>query len=248
MMLRFYSRKLEVPEVEPVRARSRGRSASRAFRRRQIVDAAIRSISKVGFADTTLATVAAEAGISQASLIFHFGSKEALLEETLRDLSGEYEASWREALRRAPPDPVAQICTLVASDFSPNLCSRKKIAAWQAFWGEVKARPTYLQICGERDEERFNAMAAACKALPLGDRRWEGTDAKALAGLIDALSDGLWQRMLVSFRTFKRKEALRLAFLQLKILLPAHAEAINTFGRQHLEPRSGIKKRTSGKN
>jgi len=215
-----------------VQTRTRSRSAGRAFRRRQIIDAAVNSISRVGFADTTLATVAKEAGISQASLVFHFGSKQALLEETLRHLSEEYEQLWRQALARAGPDPVSRICVLVASDFNPKVCSRKKIAAWQAFWGEVKARPTYLRICGNRDDERLAALAEICRSLPATDRD-DAIDGDTLALFIDGLSDGLWQRVLVGSRPFNRQQALELAFRHLKVLIPEHREPIGIFETNH---------------
>ena len=235
-----------MPNGAAVQTRTRSRSASRAFRRRQIIDAAVDSISRVGFADTTLATVAKEAGISQAGLVFYFGSKDALLEETLRDLSEEYEQTWRQALAASADDPISKICTLIASDFNPKICSRKKIAAWQAFWGEVKARPTYLKICGERDSERFGAMAEACRLLPAKDRS-PGVDADTLASFIDGLSDGLWQRLLVSWRPFKRRQALELAFHQLKALLPAHETTINAFERHHLNSNKRAANKKSSK-
>ena len=57
------------------------RERTRGVRRQQILDAALDSIAENGLADTTLATVAKKAGLSQASLVFHFKTKDALLTE-----------------------------------------------------------------------------------------------------------------------------------------------------------------------
>ena len=203
----------------------RPRKAPRAIRRRQILEATVESINKHGFADTTLATVAKLAGISQASLIFHFKTKDALLIETLRHLSDEYRETWHAALAAAPEDPITRICILVATDFAPQLCNRKKVAVWAAFWGEAKTRPTYMQICGARDEERSAAMAKECagalKAMALPVEQ-----AQDRAAVIESLNDGLWQRLLMEPKSFTRYDGLRLMFLQLCVLFPQAAEEI----------------------
>ena len=203
----------------------RRRKAPRVIRRRQILEATIESISKHGFAETTLARVAKLAGISQASLIFHFKTKDALLVETLRHLSDEYRETWQGALAAAPDDPIARICALVAADFAPHLCSRKKVAVWLAFWAEAKSRPTYMQICGERDDERAEIMRRECaRALAAFGRP---TDTAAdRAAVIDGLSDGFWQRLLMDHDGITRRDSLRLMFLQVASQFPQAAEAI----------------------
>ena len=205
----------------------RPRKAPRAVRRRQILEATIDSISRVGFADTTLASVARIAGISQASLIFHFKTKDALLVETLRHLAEEYQTIWQAALAAAPSDPLARICALVTADFDPVLCSRKKVSVWQAFWGEAKSRPIYMRICGERAEERDAVMAEACRALLSALGRPED-EAGTVAAVIDGLCDGLWQSLLLEPGAFSRRDGLRLMFFQLATLFPERTAEIGT--------------------
>ena len=61
------------------RAAPRRRTAPPAERRRQLIDATIRSVANRGLADTTIATVAREAGLSQGIINLHFQTKERLL-------------------------------------------------------------------------------------------------------------------------------------------------------------------------
>lgn len=218
-------------------AEPRRRKASRAFRRRQIVEATIEAISRFGFADTTLAEVARLAGMSQASLIFHFRTKDALLVETLRQLSEEYRTTWRAALAAAPEEPLAQICALVAADFEPRLIAHDKVAAWHAFWAEAKARPTYMRICGERDEERAAVLVEACAALLAEVGR--GTEpAEDIAAAIDGLCDGLWQRLLMERRSFGRADGLRIMFQQLRSHFPERAAALEAAAERLSRRRS----------
>lgn len=202
------------------------RKAPRAIRQRQIVEATIDAINKVGFAETTLAHVARLAGVSQASLVFHFKTKDALLVETLRHLAEEYRATWHRALDAAPAgDPLARICALVAADFEPALTTRRKVAVWHAFWGEAKSRPTYMRICGERDEERAAVMERECAAL-LAELGRDPAEAPDVAAAIDGLCDGLWQRLLMEHRTFGRADGLRIMFFQLRTQFPERAAEI----------------------
>ncbi len=209
---------------------SEKRVRSRARRRGQLIAATIDSINRIGFAETTLASVARIAGVSQASVLFHFKTKDALLVATLRHLAEEYQAAWKTALAKAPADSIERICTLAAADFEPALVERKKIAVWQALWAEAKSRPTYMRICGERDAERSAVMVAACAdALRAVGRG--GESAEDCAAAIDSLSDGLWQRLLADYRSFTRRDALRIVFSQLKANFPEYADQIDAAAR-----------------
>jgi TetR/AcrR family transcriptional regulator, transcriptional repressor of bet genes len=204
---------------------------SREARQGDIVSAAIDSIARVGFADTTLATVAREAGMSPASVVFYFKTKEALLTETLRHLAGEYSETWKSALAKAPDDPVARLVAIVTAAYSPKVCNRKRIAVWHAFYGEAKTRPDYLRICGQNDDERHRALVDICAGvLAAGGKPTDG--ARDIATMIDALADGLWTDILTSAGTANRQESLRLALIHLKALLPDSAADIAAWERR----------------
>ena len=63
------------------------RTAPPEERREQLILATIRCVADQGLADTTIATVAQEAGLSQGIVNLHFRSKDGLLTETLRYLA-----------------------------------------------------------------------------------------------------------------------------------------------------------------
>ena len=67
-----------------------------------LLDAATRLISRVGFDKTTVAEIAAEAGVSKGAVYLHFESKDALLEALiLRELQ-TYALRWVEAVEADP--------------------------------------------------------------------------------------------------------------------------------------------------
>lgn len=208
-------------DAVPVERRSR--LANKALRRQQLIDATIDSVNQAGFAETTLAKVATLAGVSQGIVVFHFGTKDQLLIETLRFLSEEYGQVWRRELAKAGADPIDRLCALIAADFQPELINRKKLTVWHAFYGEAKAHPTYLEICGARDEEHAEVMRALCAELAALTPAAPVVDAAMAAGMLESLSDGLWLNMMMSQWAFGRAEALQMMFRQLTVLFPACA-------------------------
>ncbi len=203
----------------------RSRAANKALRRRQIIGATIDSISKHGFAETTIATVAKQAGVSQGIRILHFKTKDALLVEALTYLGEEYRTAWRDAYDAAGNDPIARVLALVEADFDPRICTRKKLAVWHAFFGEAKSRPTYLRICGAWDDERTEVMRRLCAAALTGEAAslW---DAASAATSIDRLSDGLWLQLLMSGQPIDRRQALRAMYCLLLAIFPAGGDVI----------------------
>ena len=103
------------------RAAPRRRTAPPAERRKQLIDATIRSVANRGLADTTIATVAREAGLSQGIINLHFKTKERLLTETLRYLADEYRNACHEAAARTEGSPEAGLTAMVELDFQRGI-------------------------------------------------------------------------------------------------------------------------------
>jgi AcrR family transcriptional regulator len=94
----------------PVTPRVKTSSAKGLETRERIVDVAVRFIARNGARGTSLNDIAAEAGVSQAGLLYHFGSKEALLNAVLdRHLAFTEEWLWGTG-----PDPGLEILSIIA--------------------------------------------------------------------------------------------------------------------------------------
>jgi len=204
----------------------RERAENAAMRRRQIIDATIRSVVRNGLAGTTLATVSAEAGLSQGVAVFYFQNKQSLLAEALRHQYEIHESAWKSELAEAGDDPVARITALVRADFAAAVCNPDSLVIWHAFWGEASARPVFAQISEKFDTERAAAMRDACADL-LASHDRSGSASEIGAG-IDALTDGLWLRLYLSSDAMDRDEALRIAAHFLGAAFPEHAGAFLT--------------------
>jgi len=182
------------------------RTASKEERQEQLIQATIRSVASRGLSDTTMATVASEAGLSQGIINLHFQSKDRLLVETLKYIADEYRQTWKKALNGAGKSAAERLEALVMVDFRLPVCDRNKLAVWFAFWGESKSRPTYRQICAERDRAYRKEMVQVCQDL-IDMGGYENIDAETVSAGLSAMTSGLWLDMLTNPRSMSRQDS-----------------------------------------
>ena len=198
----------------------KGRKASKETRRQQLIEATIDSLARRGYSETTMADVADGAGLSRGIVNFHFESKEKLLVATLQYMADEYAAHWRAALAKAGADPARQLRSLVAADFDRSICNRRKLAAWCAFWGEAKSRPTYQALCGARDEAYQRVFIDLCAALKEDGGYYFEPVGTALG--LSAMLEGLWLRLMMGTEKVTREMAFAAALQFLASVFPKH--------------------------
>jgi TetR/AcrR family transcriptional repressor of bet genes len=206
---------------------SRSRSVQTEFRKRQLINATFDCIDALGLSQTTIARIAKQAGVSQGVVVFHFQSKEALLEQALRELSREYVECWKNGLDNATNEPVSRLCALVEACFTPAICNRKKISVWYAFWGESRSRPRYMELCGNNDLEFSSTLLSLCKEIEARSQSTLSAQTAALS--IEGMIDGLWQNFLIGPPGLKRQQAIATVFELIEIIFPEAKSKIRQF-------------------
>ncbi|MFE5797242.1 TetR/AcrR family transcriptional regulator [Streptomyces sp. NPDC056503] len=99
-----------------------------AERRRQLVEAAIRAMSRDGVARTTTRSISAEAGVSLSVFHYCFDSKQALLEAAIETIIGDYVARVMKAVE-------------------PRATLRETVrAALGTYWEDVTAHPEHHML------------------------------------------------------------------------------------------------------
>jgi TetR/AcrR family transcriptional repressor of bet genes len=197
------------------------RALSKERRRQQLIDATIKCISKKGLGSTTLGDVAREAGLSQGIVNLHFDSKDNLLAETLRVLADEYDEQFERVLERAPAGPAARLLALMELDLKPAICDRRKLAVWFAFFGEIKAQPTYQKICAARDRKYSEVMQDLAGQV-IREGKYANIDAQTVTDALSSMTDGMWLSCLVNPKTFDRERALNAIKSYLRATFPRH--------------------------
>lgn len=200
------------------------RKANADKRRRQLMVATWRSLAENGFARTTLATVAAQAGLSQGVAVFYYKSKAGLLTEALRELYARYQIHWENALVKAGDDPCDRLIALIRADFDTEICNPEALSIWFSFWGEQKFTPDYAEISAQFDTARITAMRAACTAL-MSDA--SEAEIYRTASWIDTFSDGFWQRLHVAPGDYDTARCLDETLKLAARLVPELAECIS---------------------
>jgi AcrR family transcriptional regulator len=204
--------------------RAAKREARKTANRQKLIEATIDAIAEVGLSETTVGTVVRRAGLSQGIVNLHFDTKEALLAETLRFLSVEWEAAWRDRLDRAGPDPAAQLQNMLLSVFEPAVFNRRKLAAWHAFYADSKHQAAYRSVAGPSDRLYLVTLTGLCQRLI--DDRADGDssnlEAKLVAKGLGSMTDGLCLDWLTNPRATSRAEARRVCLQALRTSFPRH--------------------------
>lgn len=98
----------------------RKRPAHRPSRRKEIIEAATRAFSRDGYVEVRVEDIARAAGVAPTAIYYHFGGKEELFTQALRNAMTEFS----ERIYQARPDYDA-----------PNIEGlRKVLAAGWDFW------------------------------------------------------------------------------------------------------------------
>jgi TetR/AcrR family transcriptional repressor of bet genes len=208
---------LESQLQSPPLSRAEGKQRSR----QKLITATINSITKRGFAETTLARVSEGAGLSRGIVNFHFRSKDALFLEVLRFLSREYQKNWSRAFDAAGPTAAEKLEAVLMVDFEPPISNRNRIAAWFAFFGEAKSRPTYMAARTDMDRVTYDAIIELCRTI-IEEGGYPNLDPERAAEGFSAMGDGLWLDILISPNDSSPELSKQTMSTYLRALFPKH--------------------------
>lgn len=175
----------------------------RDFRRNELIDAAIASIAVHGLSDTTLATIAKQAGVSPALVNHYFDGKEELLEATLRRLTKELALEIRR-LTPTNPTPRQRLEAIIDGCLEPEQLRPSAMFAWRAFWAQLPTHPrlaTLQQTINRRFRSNIRVALRSMVALDMVDETYLG---------LYALIDGFWMRQFIDPDSFSMDDARRI--------------------------------------
>jgi betaine-aldehyde dehydrogenase len=160
-------------------------------RRRQLVEVTIDSLAELGFVGTTLAQIAARAGVSPGLVAHYFGDKDGLLEQAFRSLARRVGTHVRARLRHAAT-PRGRIQAVIDANLAPEEFERRTGTAWLAFWGQVLHVESLKRIQSVYQRRTLSNLRNSLKRLMPPD------EAQSLAAMIAAMIDGVWLRAALS--------------------------------------------------
>ena len=161
------------------------------MRRRELVEVTIDSLAEVGFVGTTLAQIAARAGVSPGLVAHYFGDKDGLLEAVFRSLARRVGVQVRARLRLVAT-PRGRIQAVIDANLAPEEFDQRTGGAWLAFWGQVLHVERLERIQSVYQRRTLSVLRNSLLKLVAPD------EAQSLAAMIAAMIDGVWLRAALS--------------------------------------------------
>ena len=190
--------------------------------RSQILLSAVDRIAALGLGKLTLDRVAEHAGISRGLVVFHFKSKDRLIEEVLQFLTDEYDREWSAVVGQPGGDSLDKLLRLV--DFDINYCFDNPlyIAAWHAFWGEARGNSMFKRVGLPTESKQLSELDTV-----LADMIREGghsdEDMKMVSASLAVMLYGIWIDSHIDPRPFYRDIYRRSVRHYLSHVFPGHA-------------------------
>ncbi|MBO9097701.1 MULTISPECIES: transcriptional regulator BetI [unclassified Rhizobium] len=156
-------------------------------RREALVNAALRVIGDHGSLSVTMSEIAREAGVSAALAHHYFGSKERLLQATIRSLLSQLRNDTVTALKAAA-GPREKLSAMIRVSFQANQFAPDTIAAWLAFYAEAQRSEETRRFLVIYARRLRSNLLANLRPLCTAD------DAERMAEGAAAMIDGLYIR------------------------------------------------------
>lgn len=139
----------------------------------KLLQAAAQIIQEQGVAQLTLEAVARQAQVSKGGLLYHYPSKNALLEAMVTRLIDNFEAAVQQ---NASPDPTSQLAAYVKLSFDPQ---QSQLSESMGLLAAVANDPKLLEPL----RQQYQVWQAAIENSDLNPE---------MATLISLAADGLW--------------------------------------------------------
>jgi betaine-aldehyde dehydrogenase len=161
------------------------------MRRRQLVEVTIDSLAELGYVGTTLAQIAARAGVSPGLVAHYFKDKDGLLEAAFRSLARRVGMQVRARLRQVGT-PRGRIQAVIDANLAPEEFDQRTGSAWLAFWGQLLHVERLKRVQTVYQRRTLSTLRNALRTLLPPEQ------AQSLAAMIAAMIDGIWLRAALS--------------------------------------------------
>lgn len=174
-------------------------------RRKAIVEATMRCITRFGHSGSTIERICAEAGISIGLIGHHFSSKEELMLSTYQELTNQLREETRKYMGVRGSSAEDRLLAIIRSSFRGKIFNEFILTTWLGFWGaavsseQLRALNKKLYSDYRKELESVFREIAAEQGIEI--------DAKAGALTITALIDGFWLEWALDHKAFSAKKA-----------------------------------------
>ena len=156
------------------------------MRRQQLIDATIEVVADVGLDGATISLIARRAGMSSGIISHYFGSKQALIEASVRYLLTQLK------MEQSPDSPYERLMKIVDLNFSDMQQADSSTKTWMSFWGRSMHDPKLYRLQEVNKRRLVSNLRYSFKQL------LDPYSARESAEVTAALIDGFWLRCALS--------------------------------------------------
>lgn len=174
-------------------------------RRRELIEATMRSIAKFGYAGTTIETICEEAQVSRGLINHHFGSKEELIRQSYKALRDEWVAQTHGSIDPDCSEPEDRLRAMIRVSFGPTMFKQEYLGIWAGFWSAIGKSPALRKLNRElfdKDREAYQGIFEE-----IARKRGRKIDSRRAALTVIALIDGFWLEWCLDPKSFTAAEA-----------------------------------------
>jgi len=162
-----------------------GRKRIRDIRNEELIEATIVAVHKSGYSVVTMAEIAQEAGASAASINYYFGSKEGLMEATMRHLLRKLRQAMIEGYARART-PKERLYAVMDANFADDLYTVPQCSIWMQFWANAPYSQRLSRLHRiNRSRVRSHVRAELANLLP-------ADQVETARSALQCYMDGVW--------------------------------------------------------
>ena len=199
-------------------------STAKVKNRLGLIEATIKAISELGYANASVSEIIKNAGLSRGMIHLHFGSKDNLILEAAKHASERYHAFLETCLKCAGPSPQEQVEAIVKHDLSEDVLNATSVRVWYELRGAIYFQKELASYSDTRDERLrsvlFRLFSELSISYDLNDTTQETAEDVTFTFL--ALMEGMWTDFLLHQTNFQRANAKRSVFRFLRTLFPDH--------------------------
>jgi AcrR family transcriptional regulator len=190
-------------------AEPRAREAAEV-RRKSLIQAAMRSIAKYGYAGATIEKICSEAQVSRGLINHHFQSKDELIRQAYRELCEEWTFQTRDMILGADRDPEDKLQSIIRASFGPALFKHDYIGIWVGFGSVIAKSPTLKRLNRELIAEDISTYQKIFEAI--AQKRGKTINARQATLTLLAMIDGFWNQWYLDPSAFTGEEASQACF------------------------------------
>lgn len=186
------------------------------IRRRQLIEATLKTIHTYGIAETTMQRIAKQAGLSASIIHHYFRNKDDLLAATMRQCLTDLRRDVVSRLSGAH-SPRERVIRVLQANFANSQFKPEIISAWLAFWAQSPHSPELARLRKAYTFRTMSNLRAPLRHVMAPD------DASRVTTMLASMIDGFWLRAGQHDDDFLADDALALIVDYLDQQLPPSA-------------------------